>query len=166
MRERNLSLDLLRGICALGIAVYHYMAWAKGYKLQSLGTFGVYTFFVISALVMMMSYAGDFRNEITVSALKDFFRNRAARILPLLALISILAAVRYRGDEGMTLTKVVLTASGLFALHMPGFLSMTTGAWSLGIELLFYALFPVICILAANARITSLLIALAIAVVA
>lgn len=166
MRERNLSLDLLRGVCALGIAVYHYLAWAKDYKLQSLGTFGVYAFFVISALVMMMSYAGGFRSEITLAALKDFFRNRAARILPLLALISIYAAVYYRGAEGLTLTRVVLTASGLFALHMPGLLSMTTGAWSLGIELLFYALFPAICILAANARIVSLIIALAISIIA
>ena len=59
-----------------------------------------------------------------------------------------------------------LTGSGLFALHLPGYLSNVVGAWSLGIEIAFYAAFPIVCLLANNARLRMLLIVLATLVVA
>lgn len=165
--ERNLPLDLIRGVCALGIAAYHWMAWSEGYILRSLGTFGVYTFFVLSALTMMIRYGDEFRDAITLSALRMFYCNRIARILPLLAVVAIAAALYFDPiQHGITVSKVALTASGLFALHMPGLLSMTTGAWSLGIELFFYALFPAICILSRNAGFRTLFGALFVSVAA
>lgn len=154
MNNRNLPLDLIRGICAIGVAAYHYMLWSANYQIQSLGTFGVYTFFVISALVMMMGYQRTFENALTYSTLKEFFRNRAARIIPLLALVTLFAATKMGGD--FSVGRVFLTATGMMALHLPGFLSVTTGAWSLGVELMFYALFPVVCIMAANTSVRGL----------
>lgn len=146
-----LGLEFLRGLCALSIASYHFINWSFGYDLQSLGMFGVYIFFVLSALVLMIRYEDVFGNSIRGPDLKRFYQNRGARILPLLALI---AAVAYFYLEwrsgGQSAAKALLTGSGLFALQMPGYLSNTTGAWSLGIELSFYALFPVLCLLLAR----------------
>jgi len=42
--------------------------------------------------------------------------------------------------------------SGAYALAVPGFLSSTTGAWSLGIEGAFYIVFPLVGLAAMNAR--------------
>ena len=55
--HRHHALDLLRGLCAVGIATYHYLGQRGIAHLQSLGTFGVYVFFVLSALTMMLAYA-------------------------------------------------------------------------------------------------------------
>jgi peptidoglycan/LPS O-acetylase OafA/YrhL len=54
--DRNHGLDLLRGLAALGIATFHFLA-DVGVDIQSLGTFGVYVFFVLSGLTMMLVYA-------------------------------------------------------------------------------------------------------------
>jgi peptidoglycan/LPS O-acetylase OafA/YrhL len=63
-------------------------------------------------------------------------------------------------------TNAFLTGSGLFALQLPGYLSNVVGAWSLGIEIAFYAVFPIVCLLANNARLRTLLIVVATLIVA
>jgi peptidoglycan/LPS O-acetylase OafA/YrhL len=52
-----------------------------------------------------------------------------------------------------------MTGTGLFGLHLPGLLSNTPGAWSLGIEAIFYLLFPVIAIASMNVRVGTLAVA-------
>ena len=49
---------MLRGICAVAIAVYHYLAWDLDTVIQSMGSFSVYAFFILSAVTMMIAYAG------------------------------------------------------------------------------------------------------------
>lgn len=160
--DRAYALDLLRGVCALGIAAYHYIYWTYGLDLESLALFGVYVFFVLSALSLMIRYGDTFRATIDRGALLDFYRNRAARILPLLSLMALVAFVYLEAQQGgQSLAKAFLTGSGLFGLHMPGVMSNTPGAWSLGIELLFYALFPAVCLTVGAAGILPVVIALA-----
>jgi peptidoglycan/LPS O-acetylase OafA/YrhL len=165
--HRHHALDLLRGLCAVGIATYHYLDQRGIAHLQSLGTFGVYVFFVLSALTMMLAYAPDFSRQIERDDLLAFYRNRAARILPLLVAVS-LASFAVRGAteslplhalEGQ-LALALLTGSGLFGLHLPGFLSNTTGAWSLGIEAGFYLVFPVLCLCFARASMRAVIAAI------
>lgn len=172
--DRHHALDLLRGLCALGIAIYHFLDNRKLPAPESLGTFGVYLFFVLSGLTMMLVYAPDFEQRIDRSDLIGFYRNRAARILPLLVAVSLLSfAVRLGTSSepvslhgaGSQLAIAFLTGSGLFGLHMPGLLSNTTGAWSLGIEAVFYLAFPVLCLGFARAPLRAVAIALAIALV-
>src|SRR5437016_1429365 len=87
---RHYPLDLLRGLAALGVAAYHFLASSGGTELQSLGTFGVYLFFALSALTMMMVYSHVFSKAIAVADLKSFYWNRISRILPLLAIVSLI----------------------------------------------------------------------------
>lgn len=145
------GLDLVRGLCAVGIAVYHYLAWEHAARLESLGTFGVFIFFIISALVLMVVYGHKFSDAISRPDLLKFFQRRAARIIPLLAAVALIA-LPYRwlmnGIEPISnLGETVIMATGLFALHAPGYIATTPGAWSLGIELLFYAAFPLVALL-------------------
>lgn len=151
--NRNLGLDLLRGVCALGIVFYHYATWQfiekNGHNAplyESIGRFGVYVFFALSALVLSMLYKVHFSSSISKTMLLSFYQRRAVRILPLLALTATLMFL-YKGiisEFSFTLfTRYVFTATGLFSLGVPGLLSSVSVAWSLGIEILFYLIFPV-----------------------
>ena len=170
--ERNHGLDILRGLAAFGIVVYHYLYMAHGITVESLGTFGVYLFFMLSGLTMMLVYGLTFSSAISLQDALRFYRNRIARILPLLSAMAVInfaltllsqPSIRLIGG---TAIDSFLTGSGLFALQLPGYLSNVTGAWSLGIEIAFYAVFPVICLLVNNARLRTLLIAVATLIVA
>src|SRR4051812_48281662 len=91
--NRNHGLDLLRGLAALGVAIYHLIAWSHGTAIFSLGTFGIYTFFVLSGLTMMMVYAADFKDSVSFETLRQFYLNRISRILPLLLAVAVISAV-------------------------------------------------------------------------
>lgn len=128
MKDRHHALDLVRGIAAAGVAIYHFLAWNEIAHIQSMGTFSVYLFFVLSSLTMMMVYGDRFKGSIEVGAVQSFYLNRVARLIPLLAAVAILSTI-VAGVSAATLAKAGLTATGLFGLHMPGFLSASVGAW-------------------------------------
>ena len=146
--ERHHALDLIRGLAALAVSQYHFMHWNGIAEIESMGTFAVYMFFALSGLTMMMVYGDRFARGIEPEQLSSFFRNRYARLLPLLLLVAALAYAKSALTGNGDAVSAVMTGTGLMALHMPGFLSNTVGAWSLGIELAFYAVFPVIAVLA------------------
>lgn len=109
-------------------------------------------------------------NSIDLVNLRNFYRRRFARVMPLLAAAAIgmmtyLIAFR-GGGPGSLWRPTFLTGSGLFALHVPGMISITTGAWSLAIEVLFYAVFPIVALLAAHSSTKTLLIVFAVLVFA
>lgn len=168
--RRNHGLDMLRGVCAVAVAAYHFLNWSYDVTLLSMGTFGVYTFFVLSALTMSQRYRREFSGVISFEAATVFYRNRAIRILPLLALVATFGLVYNHLRLGSSLSgnfaNAFLTGTGLMALHIPGMISKTVGAWSLGIELLFYALFPVIALLVAGSSTRKLLACLLVLVFA
>lgn len=156
---RYLTLDLVRGLCAIAVASYHFMSWNYGITIESAGAFGVYIFFILSALAMMIAHSDSFATTIDASRLKHFFVKRLARITPLLALVAAVMFLRaiLRGQPiDSALPQAFLTASAGFALHLPGYLSNAVGAWSLGIEALFYVLFPLIAIAVATSSIRAL----------
>lgn len=145
--SRHNALDLLRGLAALGVVVYHYMDAQFGLTVQSLGTFNVYLFFMLSAIAMTIAYGDRFRDAIEPSDLVDFVRNRAARLLPLLfaTAVALLVLRTAAGPvDAAELSRAVLTATGVMSLGPPGFISTVTGAWSIGIEIAFYAVVPLL----------------------
>jgi peptidoglycan/LPS O-acetylase OafA/YrhL len=163
LQGRVHSLDLVRGICAMGVALYHFLRWRLDFVIESLGAFGVYTFFVLSALTMMLVYGRQFGSQIGLGGIRAFYLNRVARLVPLLALVSVGSAVAQivllDAPAGPAVVRAYMTGSGLFALHLPGLLSNTPGAWSLGIEAVFYLLFPVVAIVSMNASVGTLVVA-------
>lgn len=162
LNSRIHSLDLLRGVCALGIATYHFVSWNLGIQIESLGGFGVYTFFVLSALTMTVVHSSDFTSEVTVEAAMDFYLRRIARILPLLLVAAggalLFAAWQHDTSLLASLPSAILTGSGLFSLGPSGLLSNAVGAWSLGIELVFYMLFPIVVMFAQKMKLRDLLV--------
>jgi peptidoglycan/LPS O-acetylase OafA/YrhL len=139
------ALDYLRGLMALCIMVYHYFSWTfhEYDSTTFLGVFGIYgvsIFYILSGLTLYHVY----NNKLDFSNLYSFFVKRIFRILPLLWL-SIFLNIFLLGQT-YDLRTIFLNASGLF-----GFFDhdnyITAGAWSIGNELVFYSLFPMIIIL-------------------
>lgn len=131
--------------------VYHLIAWwvaplSAHSVMGRVGVYGVAIFYILSGLTMYHVYG---RRMTTSGDAGKFFVRRAFRIFPLLWLVTIAALILIpqKAEWG----DLVLNFTGLF-----GFVSWDTyfspGLWSIGNELVFYALFPVLVALARTSR--------------
>jgi len=138
------SFDLLRGLCALAVGFYHLLSWQGVADLHNIGLFGVYIFFVLSGASITLAYE---HKLLTIADHGAFLALRYLRLAPLYILVLMLA-VSYRivTQDGDTLSTKLLNVAPnllfLFGMGNPGTTSLVIGGWSLGIEFLFYLLFP------------------------
>lgn len=138
------SLDWLRGLLALSIMLYHLTGWtlyAPGADelLGRLGIYGVSMFFVLSGLSMAIGYHAFIVDRHTAAR---FFVRRIFRIWPLLwlavAVVTLAAAAQGRPVDWVN---VAVNVTTLFGFIDPG-AYINTGAWSIGNEMVYYALTP------------------------
>jgi peptidoglycan/LPS O-acetylase OafA/YrhL len=146
MPTRFEALDWLRGLMALSILFFHLGAF--GYlggpqdastTLGRLGIYGVSVFFILSGLSMSIGYdryLTDMRSRV------DFFVRRIFRIWPLLWLSVICVAIPASiAGKGFSLKLIAANITTLFGFIMPhAYINM--GAWSIGNEMVYYALTP------------------------
>ena len=158
--KRIESLDYLRGTMAFSVMLYHYLTWSFGavgpeYVLGKLGIYAVSTFYVLSGLSLTIVYKSKFKHT------NDFYSyvvKRIFRIFPLFWLavtsVVVIQCVRY----GISGDSKYLDPFGWFLNYslLFGFVKpdayLTTGAWSIGNEMVFYAFFPLLVILGRKAR--------------
>ena len=88
-RDRVLGWDLLRGLCALVVALYHLLLWQDVAALHSFGSYGVYLFFLLSGASLAYTYADRF--EQGRFAFREFLWVRYMRLAPLY--LALMAAV-------------------------------------------------------------------------
>ncbi|HEX8548044.1 MAG TPA: acyltransferase [Cytophagaceae bacterium] len=143
MTPRLSGLDYLRGLCALGVMVFHYSLWTIGVESSSniltrIGIYGVSIFYVLSGLTLYHVYELTLRN--TSSSLKLFYLKRFLRIFPLLWFATWLKILLW---WELPRTETLITnLTGLFAVYK-WHETFAFGAWSIGNELVFYLLFPI-----------------------
>ncbi|MCG9026037.1 acyltransferase family protein [Laribacter hongkongensis] len=137
------GFDILRGLCALGVACYHVLGWLQAGHPYNLGLYGVYVFFVLSGASLWIAYADKMTQGYP---LLGFFALRFFRLAPLYWLAVLLTPVIV--GSGWNLHYLALNLSFLFGFGNPGQTAIVTGGWSLGIEFVFYLLFPVLLVLA------------------
>jgi peptidoglycan/LPS O-acetylase OafA/YrhL len=140
--DRIAGFDLLRGICALSVVIYHGMLTGKLGQVTNLGTYPVYIFFVLSGASMYVAYADKFARGYSVAR---FLALRLIRLMPLyVAALVVWLAIEF-ARNGFSLRELglgYLNVFFLFGLGNPGSTSQVVGGWSLGIEFVFYLLFP------------------------
>jgi exopolysaccharide production protein ExoZ len=139
------NLDYLRGLSAAGIMIYHYLSWTIG-EFQSedfmgrVGVYGVSIFYVLSGLTLYKVYFNTLSHN--PSGWGAFYLKRILRIYPLM-IVTILLSAWIMLDFQCSAAQMILNLTGLF-----GFVSwdtgIATGIWSIGNELCFYALFPIL----------------------
>ncbi len=141
VKRRVESIDALRGVFALLVLTYHcsywlhlpYPEWLHS-LLRIWGIYAVEGFFVISGMALYLATRpGQFG---TATGLKNFFAHRYARILPLYAVL-FLVKPKDDGLEWMHLAELTMVF-GFFGPER----SSLVGGWSLGVEFVFYLLFP------------------------
>ncbi len=136
------SLDWLRGLMALSIMVYHLTGWYFYHPdasvfLGRMGIYGVSIFFILSGLSMAIVYNHYITS--TQSAF-FFFIRRIFRIWPLLWIATFLTIII--SSNTPSFTKIFLNLTGLFGF-VPPYAYIATGAWSIGNEMVYYALTPI-----------------------
>lgn len=149
MTEFRSDIQLLRGVAILGVLAYHLRP-----DLLPGGFLGVDLFFVVSGFLM-----GSLYDPTTVDGAIDFLRRRARRVLPayytiLLASV-IVGTTMVLPHQLATLDQHAIYAAALLPnfgfwldesyfskVEFKPFLHL----WSLGVEVQFYALFPLLAL--------------------
>lgn len=141
---RLTRVDHLRGLAACGVMTYHIVGWAYGgfaadHPLKRVGLFAVPVFYMLSGLSLFHAYERSLRS--TVRSVRSFLIRRVFRIYPLLiaTALATYAIWPHMHDMGT----LWLTVTGAF-----GFVAWDrhtgVGLWSIGNELVFYVLFPLV----------------------
>ena len=141
-------IDSLRGVAALYVVMFHQLAmlvmvvrsheWAPPFLIN--GRSGVTLFFVISAFSLCLAHRQGFSR---VGDLRAFYLRRAARILPLFYVMLLITLIRnqlihWPISPGQT-SRAVLVIFNLVPGDEGG---VVPGAWTIGTEIVFYAVFP------------------------
>ena len=170
-RNRLAGVDVLRGLCILSVVLHHIHLRFKGSKypvddvlphtlnqvLFWSGLYAVIAFFVISGFLITGLSIRRWGELGSVHA-GNFYRMRAARILPCLVLVlTVLTVLHFLEVPGATMySERASLGQSLFAaltFHMnwlEGKYSWSAPAWgilwSLSVEEVFYLAFPLVCV--------------------
>jgi len=149
------SLDYLRGLMAVSVMAYHYVGSAgalltSGSVLGRLGIYAVAVFYVLSGLSLAVVYYGRIADGGDVA---DFVVRRVFRIFPLFY-IAVTVALLYAALSSTVRGEVfefpwraaILNYTLSFGLIDPT-AYLSTGAWSIGNEMVFYMIFPILLLL-------------------
>lgn len=142
--QRVAGWDLLRGLCALTVALYHLLYWLQITELPALGTYGVYLFFVLSGASLAYNYGTQ--NFMHAGDVGRFLLARWLRLAPLYIVLCVvflaMLAVRNGAWVDRIPERMALNASFAFGLQAPATQALLVGGWSLGIEFVYYLFFP------------------------
>lgn len=144
-KQRIETLDWLRGLMALSIMFYHLTSWViapldSSNTLGRLGIYGVSIFFILSGLSMAIVY-NAYIKDVTTSI--NFFIRRIFRIWPLLWVVCFLIFINMYLSGAYRWKLLILNITTLFGFIKPT-AYLATGAWSIGNEMVYYALTPFI----------------------
>ncbi len=154
-RSRLHALDLMRGLCALGVATYHFSTWSTAALppamqgvLAMFGTYGVSVFFILSGYSLTHAYDRFFESGLTRAKVQAYFQRRLGRLGPLFAAAVTLSLAGKLLVSGRDLDGFVTLAnlSLLFGFVSPA-ATPVVGGWSIGVEVVFYVVFPLLLLL-------------------
>lgn len=137
----------LRGTAALAVVLYHLVHVGSMKPPDVFGFIGrdfgysVHLFFVLSAFSLMYSTQPTLGRP---NWLADYLTKRFFRIAPLFYCMVVFEAGRQwvMGGAAPPLTTLLLNFS--FAFGAVPFSGIVWGGWSVGVEMIFYAIFPVL----------------------
>lgn len=154
------ALDGLRGVAVLLVVACHVLdTWHV--RFHALGAAGVCVFFVLSGFLITSLLVEEHATRGTVR-LGRFFRNRALRLFPALALVALVVTayevLTGTGSLGMLTPVALYVANWATVFDQP--LGYMSHAWSLSIEEQFYLVWPLALLAACRWRRGPLLVAL------
>lgn len=154
--ERLEGLDSLRAYAASAIIVFHMVLLAQVEPPAGLASviknyfgFGVPLFFVVSAFSLTFGYVEKLNTRADIGA---FYIRRLARIGPLFYFMLIFQLLSTFALLGTTRSIDEIFASLTFTFNfIPRYVDgIVLASWSIGVEMVFYFVFPAIMVLARN----------------
>lgn len=157
--NRLLFLDALRGLAALWVVIYHTVKipaqdlavpkWAATVALN--GGMGVTLFFVVSAFSLFYTMPLRLREP---HPWVSFFVHRYFRIAPLFYFVMVAYLIRDQlmFNKAHGFVDIFTSATFTFNFLPQGQQGWVWASWTIGIEMVFYALFPVFYYLARNSK--------------
>jgi peptidoglycan/LPS O-acetylase OafA/YrhL len=142
------ELDGVRAIAVLAVLGFHLAFTVRplGHVFRG-GFLGVDMFFVLSGMLITELLVNDYLRSGAVS-LGSFYRRRAQRLLPALAVFLIVATAYYQlahGKGGETLRSLGSVVSYVSTGHLTGsFGPGVSQVWTLVVEWEFYLIWPVV----------------------
>jgi peptidoglycan/LPS O-acetylase OafA/YrhL len=154
-RRRLEWVNAVRGIAILLVMavhtsqhVGHLSAWSIDFF--ACGAYGVQLFFIASAFTILRSWRSRSGEP---HAVLRFFTRRFFRIAPLFYVgIAFYGALRVAQTGSIDPAGVAVTALFLHSFSPPFVNYAVPGGWSIGAEWAFYALVPVLAVVATNLR--------------
>jgi peptidoglycan/LPS O-acetylase OafA/YrhL len=146
---RLVFIDSLRGMAALYVLMFHLMfvsglgalspPWALRFLMN--GGSGVTLFFIVSAFSLCHAHAEGFHAS---GSVVDFFIRRSARILPLFYVLLAFTLLHNAWFHVFphSAGQIIRTTLLVFNLVPGDEDGIVPAAWSIGVEVMFYAVFP------------------------
>ena len=153
MQTRLKVVDALRGLAILGVVSVHTSQFfttgsETGNNLISSGRFGVQLFFLLSAFSLALSWT---RSDKKQNKIKFFYLKRIQKIVPLF-FISALYYFFVSDSTSLSLQYFILLISFAFIFMPEMIVNIIPGSWSIGIEFLFYLIFPLLILKIRNRK--------------
>lgn len=168
--DHFLFVDALRGLAALYVVVYHMVLVPRPMlavppalnDLVMAGGSGVALFFVLSAFTLSFSMA---KKKLNLDSVHDFYVRRIFRIVPLFLVWLGLSLIR---DQQLfakvpSWKDLLLNVSFLFNFFPGKHEGIVWASWTIGVEMAFYSVFPVVFWYGNSIRRCLFLLALAVA---
>ncbi len=152
------SLTGLRYVAAVTVAVGHgSLALRHDWVAQlvaQISSIGMTLFFILSGFVLWLNYAESFKSKALSIALREFAIARFARLYPMYAIVVLVVVgwlVIRRGATvpslGFILTMTQAWFPVLNGTMLVAVVPSLQHLWSISVELFFYLLFPLVCLL-------------------
>ncbi|MFZ3087170.1 MAG: acyltransferase [Methylotenera sp.] len=140
-------LLVIRGLAAISVVVWHAVGFQNEFYpvFNTPGRTAVWLFFGMSGYVIAYGFVHK-RYRFTFGDLKDFYINRFLRIYPLFLTLSILAWVTELVATGNNLLSIKDLPAQLMAFQFNQSYILNGVFWTLGIEIHFYLLAPLLVI--------------------
>jgi peptidoglycan/LPS O-acetylase OafA/YrhL len=143
------ALDGLRAVAVTVVVLFHI-----GFNRLRGGNIGVDVFFVLSGFLITTLLLRERRRTAGVD-LRGFWARRARRLLPSLFVVAALVTVLFVVDAGATGRLATLAGVGSAVLYLSSLVAAfdwwSMGwmghTWSLSVEEIFYAVFPLVVVL-------------------
>lgn len=138
-------LLIVRGLAAISVVIWHTVGYQNEFPavINIPGRTAVWLFFGMSGYVIAYGFIHG-RYSLSLGDLRDFYTNRFLRIYPIFVVLSAISWITEWLLSGLNPLSLQDLPAQLFALQFNHDYSLNGVFWTLGIEIQFYFLAPLL----------------------